>query len=167
MLQLQNYSNLNTKSNSLMFVLWKAVSVVCKVVQRMALRQRAVWDIPSHNWEFTSAIQIRLILPGTMSWWKLKSIEKYVIATSEVSSHMLQAISKFRLDPSSWLCLQTGLIWNQPGPLFAKPVAVLPPNLVKPWSRVIGCYNDRITLTFDRYLGSVVVEVPAKFQRKV
>ena len=49
------------------------------------------------------------------------------------------------------------------GPLF-KGQDVLPPDLAKPRSRAIECYNDRITLKFDRYLGSATDEVPVKRQ---
>ena len=51
-------------------------------------------------------------------------------------------------------------IW---GPIFTKRLDVLPPNLVKSRSREIGCCNDRITLNFDRHLGSAAAEVPVKF----
>ena len=44
------------------------------------------------------------------------------------------------------------------GPLFTKRQDVLPQDLVKPWSREIKCYNDRIALKFDRYLGSSAVK---------
>ena len=30
----------------------------------------------------------------------------------------------------------------------------------------IGCYNDHITLKFNRYFGSATAEVPVKFQSK-
>ena len=50
------------------------------------------------------------------------------------------------------------------GPLFTKRQDVLPPNLVKFRSRETGCYNDRITLQFDRRLGSAVTDVPVKLQ---
>ena len=35
---------------------------------------------------------------------------------------------------------------------------------VKSRRREIGCYNDRVALQFDRHLGSVAVEMPAKFK---
>ena len=41
---------------------------------------------------------------------------------------------------------------------------LLMPNLVKSQNREIGCYNDTITLKLDRLLGSIVAEVPVKFQ---
>ena len=40
----------------------------------------------------------------------------------------------------------------------------LSPNLAKSRSREIGCYSYRITLKFDRHLGSTAAEVPVKFQ---
>ena len=48
-------------------------------------------------------------------------------------------------------------------PLFTKRTDVLPQDLVKSPSREIGCYNDLIALTFDRYLGSSAAELPVKF----
>ena len=51
-----------------------------------------------------------------------------------------------------------------PGPLFAKRLDVLPLNFAKSASCDIGCCKDRIALKFDRHLGSVVAEVPFKFQ---
>ena len=45
-----------------------------------------------------------------------------------------------------------------PGPLSTKQ------ELVMSRSREIGCYNDGITMTFNRYLGSASPEVPVKFQ---
>ena len=38
------------------------------------------------------------------------------------------------------------------------------PNLVKSWSRAIGCYDDVIALKFDKQLGSAAAEVCVKFQ---
>ena len=37
-------------------------------------------------------------------------------------------------------------------------------KISKSWSRKIGCYNDRISLTFDRHLGNAAAEVRVKFQ---
>ena len=50
-------------------------------------------------------------------------------------------------------CLITGFVQN-----------VLPPNLVKPRSREIVCYDNHIALKFDRHLGRAAAEVPVKFQ---
>ena len=49
-------------------------------------------------------------------------------------------------------------------PPAAKRKDVLPPTLVKPRSREIGCYYDRIARKFDRHLGSAAAEVPVKFR---
>ena len=49
-------------------------------------------------------------------------------------------------------------------PLFTKRMDVSLQDLVKSRSREIGCYNGRIALKFDRYLGSGAAEVPVKFQ---
>ena len=38
------------------------------------------------------------------------------------------------------------------------------PNLLKTRGREIVCYNDRITLQFDRHLDSAATAVPVKFQ---
>ena len=35
---------------------------------------------------------------------------------------------------------------------------------MKPRSRAIGCYHDRIALKLDRHLGSAAADVPVKFQ---
>ena len=51
-----------------------------------------------------------------------------------------------------------------PGPLFTKPQDVLLPNPMKTWSLENICYNDGITLHFDRQLDSTVAQVPVKFQ---
>ena len=37
-------------------------------------------------------------------------------------------------------------------------------KISKSWSRKIGCYNDRISLTFDMHLGNAAAEVRVKFQ---
>ena len=50
------------------------------------------------------------------------------------------------------------------GPLFTKQYDVLPPNLVKSWSRETGCYGDRMAPKFDRHLGSTAADVPLKFK---
>ena len=48
-------------------------------------------------------------------------------------------------------------------PLFTKWTGALPPNLVKPRSHDIGCYNHRITLKSGRYLGNAAADVLVKF----
>ena len=47
-----------------------------------------------------------------------------------------------------------------------KRTAVLPNDLVKSRSHEIGCYNDRIILTFDRQLGSTAVIGNAKLESR-
>ena len=41
---------------------------------------------------------------------------------------------------------------------------VLPPNLLKPRSHKIGCYNDRFALKFDRHLHSPAAKGFVKYQ---
>ena len=53
---------------------------------------------------------------------------------------------------------------QNPGPLFTKQMDVLLPDLMKSWSHKIGCYNDPITLKFDRHLSSNAAGEPVKFQ---
>ena len=50
------------------------------------------------------------------------------------------------------------------GPLFTKRADVLPPNLVKPLSREIRCYNDRIIVKSDKHLSTNAVDVSVKIQ---
>ena len=50
------------------------------------------------------------------------------------------------------------------GPLLTKRTDVLAQDLVKSRSHEIKCYNDRITIRFDRHLDGVATEVPGKFQ---
>ena len=40
---------------------------------------------------------------------------------------------------------------------------VLPTNLAKSQNRQFGCYDDRISLKFDRHLGSAAAEAAIKF----
>ena len=54
--------------------------------------------------------------------------------------------------------------WKQPGPLFTKLADVSLQYLMKSRSRDITCYYDRISLKFDRRLGSVAAEMPVEFQ---
>ena len=58
-------------------------------------------------------------------------------------------------------------VWNMsnttPGPLFTKRADVLLQDLVKSRSCEMGCYEARITLKFDRHLGSAAAELPVKF----
>ena len=50
-------------------------------------------------------------------------------------------------------------------PLFTNgKTSVLPPNLVKSRSREIRCYNHRIALKFDRYLGNDAAESPIRLE---
>ena len=49
---------------------------------------------------------------------------------------------------------------NQRGPIFTERWDVVPPNLVKTWSREIRCYNDRIPLKLDRHHGRTAADVP-------
>ena len=51
-----------------------------------------------------------------------------------------------------------------PGHLFTKWWNLLRPNLVKPQSREIVCYNDPVALKLDRHLGNAAADVPVKFQ---
>ena len=51
-----------------------------------------------------------------------------------------------------------------PGPLFTKRTDVLPQDVMKSRSREIGCYNDRVTLIFDRHPDSAAAKGPDKFR---
>ena len=58
------------------------------------------------------------------------------------------------------------IAWDRrwPGPVYTKRTNVLPPTLANSRGSEIGSYNGRISLKFNRHLGSTAAEVPVKFQ---
>ena len=83
-----------------------------------------------------------------VSYWCLIDVA-LMVSVSGTHYHITQ-----KLLPLPCLCVVLAS-----GPLFASSS-----NLVKSPNCMIGCYNDRIALTFDRHFGSTAAEVPVKFQ---
>ena len=67
---------------------------------------------------------------------------------------------------SFWLLLPSGTVYTitPAGPPVTKWTDDLPQDLVKSRSREIESYIDRISLQFDRHLGSTAADVLVKFQ---
>ena len=76
----------------------------------------------------------------------------------ETRSHSIELVNP------EYCALSTRKIEVAPGPLFTQQKGVLLQDLKISWSREIGCLNDRISLQFDRHLGSAAAEVPVKRQ---
>ena len=104
--------------------------------------------------------------------WNKKQVSHAWIGNCSISPHM-NMISKatsrtdwaFYFDNINFVDVDGKYIKAQGLYSPSEESVVLQPIVVKPRSRQIGCYNDRIALKFDRHLGSAADEVPGKFQR--
>ena len=104
MLHNQDYQNPNIKSHSSRFLLWKTVSVSCKVVQRMytAIVRLCVWDSPVIARELTTAVQIKFNSAEDNVMWSVTQIlvpPVCIVPTSQFSNHGLQ--NMFYMTPIS------------------------------------------------------------------
>ena len=117
------------------------------------------WTFYNHTDEkITICLQVVAITQISVDTWYVKSRE---------TSRCIVRYRQFFITEFGFNILLSILIIairEMTGLLFTKRTDVLLQDLVKSRRHEIGCYNDRIALTFDRHLDSAATEVPVEFQ---